>query len=185
MRDVSQAIKDLIVSPSLGIFALVTLDFESGTEYWWTGNFELNYDSKVWKPAYSLGSISSYDETVSLQAKQLELTLSGIDPSYLLSITTDNNRDRKAKVQIGFASSDFQSIVGHIDWFVGYMDKVDQDDGPDYSTIKIIAEPKHKIFKKNKRRMMTHEDQKEIDPTDLGLEYVNELANQITLTWGD
>ncbi|MBL4623294.1 MAG: hypothetical protein JKY89_12940 [Immundisolibacteraceae bacterium] len=185
MRDVIQDIKDLVVSPNYGVFALATLDFESGTEYWWTGNYDLDYDSKTWKATHALGSISSYQETTSLQAKQLEITLSGLDSAYNSSIPTDNNRNRKATIQIGFASSDFETIIGHIDWFAGYMDKIEQDDGGEFSEIKIIAEPKHKIFTKNKRRMMTDEDQKEVDPTDIGLEYVNELANQVTLVWGE
>lgn len=185
MRDVIQDIKDLLNAPSYGIFALATLDFESGIEYWWSGNFDLIYDSKTWKATHSLGSISSYQETTSLQAKQLEITLSGLDPAYQSTIPNDNNRNRKATIQIGFASSDFQTIIGHIDWFSGYMDKIEQNDGGEFSEIKIVAEPKHKIFTKNKRRMMTLEDQKEVDDTDLGLEYVNELANQVTLTWGE
>ena len=185
MRDITQAIKDIISSDSYGLFALVTLDFESGIKYFWTGNYDLNYDSKLWKATHKLGSISSYQETTSLQAKQMELNLKGLDPNSLSEISQDNNRNRKAIVQIGFATSDFQNIAGHFDWFSGYMDKIDCIDGPEYSEVKIICESKHKIFTKNKRRMMTNEDQKEVDPTDRGLEYVNGLANKVTLTWGE
>lgn len=163
---------------------LIKLDYSSGADFLWTGARDLVWDGDTYQAGHTFEGFSGIEETTELDAKGIQLNISGI-PSASLSIAlTENYRNRDAKIYLAcMDTTDWSVIADPVCIFSGKIDTQSIIEQGDTATISIAVESKLVDFERPRRRMWTHEDQQLVSTLDLGLQYVAELGNQ-QITWG-
>jgi|DEB0MinimDraft_4_1074332.scaffolds.fasta_scaffold43576_3 hypothetical protein len=174
----------------------------------WTGYGELVYEGDTYYGTGNLLNISSVEETAEIAAKGITLTLSGV-PSEVISLAlTEPYQGRLCKVYFGVftvgelldqssttTSKNYilqqdggliqleEALTSLTEVFVGYMDQMNINEGPESSTIELHAENKLIDLERARVGRFTSEYQKSIYPTDKGFDFVESLQEQ-KLVWG-
>lgn len=169
----------------------VMLDFSSGPLYMNSSPYSIDFDGNTYLGVGNLGAISVVQEGTDLQARGIELTLSGI-PSSLVAIALDEAyQGRDCKIWIGFLTSshDPSSLIADpIQLGPWIMDTMDIELG---ETAKITVRAESRLIRWDKphsSRYTNEEQQNRFpaeggDPADLGLEFVSQMAEK-ELLWG-
>lgn len=167
------------VSPAI----LVEMSFDGGTVRLWSGVGTLSWDSKTWTGTGYMGGISVIEETAALEARGIDLRLSGIPPETLALALGETYQGRPARVWIAFMDTDGAVLDDPLGPFGYLMDTMDIQDGTDTATVTMHAENRLRILDAASNRRSTDEDQKIDYPSDLGYEYVASLQDK-ELRWG-
>jgi hypothetical protein len=130
----------------------------------------------------TLGNISSVTETTEVAAKGIELTLSGIPTEYVSLALTNNYRGRTAIVYLILYNSTLSSYE-QLTLFRGSMDQLVINESSDSSTITIKCESRLIDLNRQQDIRYTDEAQKQLYPTDRGLEFVASMADK-SIYWG-
>ena len=150
----------------------------------WTGYGVLNYDSVDWYGTGNLLDISSVEETTEISAKGASLVLSGV-PSELISLAlSEPYQGRLCKIYFGMFSSG-NTLIGNdlTEIFVGYMDQMNIEEGPDTSVIELKVENKLIDLERPRVARYTNSYQQSIYPDDRGFEFVEDLQDK-EIYWG-
>lgn len=178
--------------------------------YFWTGLGELTLGGVTYTGAGNLLNVSTISETGDIRAANATVTLSGI-PSSMLSLALQTKyHGRLAKIKFGLTSLDqdfllteggdllLQENGGEISvsfgdatvlstLFVGYMDQMSIDEGPDTSAIALSLESKLVDLERPRIIRYTSEAQAIRFPNlpyaDKAFEFVNDLQTR-PLLWG-
>lgn len=204
--EVSNSVEQVTVQP----FFAVDLEFDSPNQlYFWTGEHDITFDGRTYTGAANLMRISELRESSDLSANGATLTLSGI-PSDLIGLAIDEPyQGRICRVRFGLLDSELsqtsfldvgggdlllvdatdfldisqQSPGSLFDVFVGYMDQMNIDEGPNTATISLAVENKLIDLERPRVRRYTHESQQIRYSGDLAFEFVTRLQDE-SLTWG-
>lgn len=182
MRTITSAARTALAQRNVKFVLLVELDFESGTNYFASGQTNMVWDSNTWLATGDLGSISPLKETVQMQATGYQLALSGIKSALISQALTENYRDRRGYVYVGILDEDL-TVLDALLYGQGLMDTQAISEDGKTATIGINLETRLFDFERLRRLMLTQEDQKAIDAADTGLEYVATLENK-QVEWG-
>lgn len=149
--------------------------------YFWTGLGELTLGGVTYTGAGNLLNVSTISETGDIRAANATITLSGI-PSSMLSLALQTKyHGRLAKIKFGLTSLVLSTL------FVGYMDQMSIDEGPDTSTIALSLESKLVDLERPRIIRYTSEAQAIRFPNlpyaDKAFEFVNDLQTR-PLLWG-
>ena len=170
---------------ALAFFA-VKLEFDSGTTRIWTGMGDLAFDagsgSETFLGGSSLVSIQPNEETADTQANGCSFALNGIESANISLALTEDYQGRNATLFLGAFSSSAVVADPYV-LFKGFMDTMDISDNGETASIQVKAESRLVSLQKARMRRFTDQDQKLIDSTDKGLEYVVSLQNK-TIAWG-
>lgn len=169
----------------------------------WTGVGTLTYAGQSWTGAGELISISSVQETSEISAKGATISLSGI-PSEVISLALSTTyQNRIGKIYFGLFTYSFlnQETGSYIlledgsriyldnqetsltEVFTGFMDRMTIEENPDSSTIVVTLENKLTTLERPRTARFTNQYQKSVDPTDLGLQYVESIQLK-EFVWG-
>lgn len=168
-----------VVRPAL----CVEMYLSSGTIYLWTGVGELSYNGNTYQGTGTLGSISSWDNDGNLAANGLTLSLSGIPTEMLAIAFNEDYRNRQVKMHIVLFNSDGNLIGGNI-VFIGRIDVMSVTRKAESCDISVTVENHLISFDRARIRRYTLQDQKLIDPTDIGFEYISKVSQDLSFTWG-
>ncbi len=160
---------------------LVELAWPDGTVYIWNGYAPLSWNGHTWTGVGYLGQISEVSESSDLSANGLTLSLSGIPSAYITEILRNDVQGRSARVFFGPINGDAFSI-DPVCIFDGIIDVTSFVSDGKTATISIGLE-KEFIDNRSSAARYTPEDQKQLYPTDLGLDMVPGLADK-TFSWG-
>ncbi len=172
---------------------LVELDFPSGFLRVNSTDRSMFFDSQGASPLNEflgvgrLGSISTVGETSSLQARGVELALSGI-PSAHISAAFESAQGRAGRIWIGFLDDSYALVVEPVLVFSGLIDNSSIDIG-ETATVTVTVESRLIAWERAKIRRYTNEDQQQRfsgeSPTitDKFLEFVNQTVDK-ELLWG-
>jgi hypothetical protein len=130
----------------------------------------------------TLGSISSVSETTDVSAKSMDLTLSGIPTEYVSLALTGSYRNRDAVVYLILYNTAMTSYE-QITLFRGKMDQLIINESSDTSAITVKCESRLIELNRPKDVRYTDEAQKQLYPTDKGLEFVASMADK-SIYWG-
>ena len=149
--------------------------------YFWTGLGELTLGGVTYTGAGNLLNVSTISETGDIRAANATITLSGI-PSSMLSLALQTKyHGRLAKIKFGLTSLVLSTL------FVGYMDQMSIDEGPDTSAIALSLESKLVDLERPRIIRYTSEAQAIRFPNlpyaDKAFEFVNDLQTR-PLLWG-
>ncbi len=134
-----------------------------------------------------LGSVSTVGETSSLQARGVELALSGI-PSAHISAAFESAQGRPGRIWIGFLDDSYALVVEPVLVFSGLIDNSSIDIG-ETATVTVTVESRLIAWERAKIRRYTNEDQQQRfsgespTVTDKFLEFVNQTVDKEIL-WG-
>lgn len=181
-RDLTATIETEIGQAVVRPIVLAELVFDGGTVRLWTGFGTLSWDSKTWTGTGYLGSISTIEETAALEARGIDLNLSGIPSEALSLVLGEVYQGRPARIWVGFLSEAGAVLADPLGPFAYLMDNVDIQEGAETSTIVLHAENRLRILDRSSSRRSTHEDQQIDYPGDLGYEYVASLQDK-ELKW--
>lgn len=185
MRDGTSASFDESKASVATPVTFVLLDFASAPVYINSTPYPLVFDGNTYLGVGTLGSVSTVQEGSDLQARGLQLTLSGI-PSSLIAIALDEDyQGRDCKIWLGFlaTSHEFSSLIADpIQLGPWIMDTMDIELG-ETATITIKVESKLVRWDIPKSSRYTNEEQQQRFPGDLGLEFVAQMAEK-ELLWG-
>ena len=177
-RDITAAMQAAFDSGDMHALILVEMFFDSETLRLWTGIGDLSWNGSTWLGAGAVGSISDIEETEELQANGVNLTLSGVPSEYIGLAYDEPYQRRLVKVYFGLLDDTFAVIADPKAVFVGRMDIMNIDVGPETSAITVSVESRLIDLLKSRTWRYTHEDQQIEYPGDMGLEFVADLQNK-------
>jgi hypothetical protein len=166
---------------SLTPFIAIEMDFDSGTLRLWNGYRDITIDGNTFIGSGTLLAISQVEETGEVSAKGVSITLSGISSEIISVALSEKYQNRTARIYLG-AIADNGDISSY-QLFAGRLDVMSIEDGGDTATVSVTAENRLIDLERPRIRRFTAEDQKSLYPSDLGLDYVNDLQDK-TLDWG-
>lgn len=203
-RDLNSDLIAQITSEAFRPFFAINATLESTTLRLWTGVGDLSISGVTYTGVGTFLTIGDLEESASISAKGLELTLSGI-PSDLLSLAlntpyqgrelslffgvTDLQRVFLLKEGGGFLllENDGRIILGDDDapaqMFRGYIDTMNIQEGAETSTIAVSVESRLIDLERIRVRRYTDQLQKSLFAGDKGLEFVEDLQDK-TFNWG-
>jgi len=172
-----------IQSASLRPALFVEAHFTSGPIYVWSGVGPIVWGGHTWTGLGSLGSVSTIDESATVEAKGITLTLSGIDSALLTGILDEFQVGLPVVVSLGLFDAVGALIADPVASFVGAMDQPTLDVTGTSATIAINCESRLLELNVAVDRRYTNEDQQRDYPGDRGFEFVNSIQ-EAQIYWG-
>jgi hypothetical protein len=157
--------------------------FSGGTFRFWTGVGDITWDGELWTGAGNLLSITSMAETTLVRANGLVIRLNGINSSLLAAVLAQTQQSKTVKCWLGFLDSAGNVIADPYNFFTGFMDLPEIQEGPETSTVTIGAESELIELMRPRMRRYTNEDQINEYSADKGFAFVNFIQNW-NGTWG-
>lgn len=202
----SRGLSPTYVSSSVGLvqpYLAAYMDFASGSNNvsvpvrLWTGNYDKNIPDdfsgdQTYTGVGTFGGISAISETTEVAAKNFEISLSGIDTTYVSLSMESAYRGRTVAVYLLLFNTDLSSYE-KIMIFRGRMDQMTIDENGETSTIKLQCESRLVDMNRQRDIRYTDEAQRNLEaqygvtpanPVDLGLEFVAGMANK-SIYWGN
>ncbi len=137
---------------------LALLTFRSGVRYVSSASFPIAFNGNVFQGVGTLGQVGVVNESTSVKADGLTLTLSGIDPDILGESLTDIQPLAPAKVWFGLLSG--ATLVGiPFCLFAGIVDKPSIDISAESATITLALETRMNNLNRPNQRRYTSADQ--------------------------
>ena len=152
----------------------------------WTGYNDLFFDSETYVGSGNLLLISNIEETSDIKATGMSISLSGLDSNILAEILTEDVQGTSVEVYFGvLTTTDNQTVLVDDPYkvFDGFIDTMTIAESGEESTVRVTVENKLITLEKAKSKRYTDQDQKQLFPTDKGLEFVDDLQDK-SLVWG-
>ena len=198
--DIIDALDDDVIYP---FFAIELLFDGDNTLRLWTGLGTLTHNSQEWVGTGSLLNISTVEEASEIAVKGATVTLSGIPSSVISLALSQPYQGRVCNLYFGMftvnkllqQSDDYilmqtgakvllqtdQTSISNI--FSGYMDQMNILETPSTSTIELVVENRLIDLQRARIARFTSEYQKSLYPSDLGLDFVEDLQDK-DISWG-
>jgi len=198
--DIITALDDDVIYP---FFAIELLFDGDNTLRLWTGLGTLTHNSQEWVGTGTLLNISTVEEASEIAVKGATVTLSGIPSSVISLALSQPYQGRVCNLYFGMftvnkllqQSDDYilmqtgskillqtdQTSISNI--FSGYMDQMNILETPSTSTIELVVENRLIDLQRARIARFTSEYQKSIYPSDLGLDFVEDLQDK-DISWG-
>ena len=176
---VEGVIDDVVVRPAM----FVELQFDSGTNYFWTGIADITALSNTWVGIGSFLSVSGFQEQYELSASGFTVTLSGLITDNLADALTEDYQNRKAIVYLGFFDDSNSLVADPFILYSGFMDVMTIAEGADTSTIQITCENRLIELERPRKLYYTSATQQAEFPNDKGFEFVPSIQD-MSLNWG-
>lgn len=201
MRNISTGMLNEFSSGSVNPIILAELYFDAETLRMWTGYGDLDWNGNNYIGGGNLIGFSPIEETEDTEAKGLVASLSGIPSSLIATALLERTRGRPFRLYLGaqatatfVATEDEPGTVltedgGRVKLenslieypyriFSGLMDVMEFTDDAETATIRLSVESALIVGQRAKTRRYTLEDQKKYYPSDLGLEFINQLQDK-------
>lgn len=163
------------------VVVMADLDFASGHVFVHTGVGTITFNGGDYVGIGTFGSVSSVDEESQLSALGINMTLSGIDPTFISTTLNEDYRHRAAKLYLGLLTGG-KLIIDPILVFSGLMDTMNIALGSS-AQVTVRAESRLADWDRPRITRYTNETQQEKFPGDLGLEFVSQMVER-EIPWG-
>lgn len=176
-RDLTPALKASFESKVVYPCLLFKMDTAAGAVYIWSGIGDLTWDSMTFQGAGHLATVDVIPETTDLTANGINVSLSGI-PTEFLSLVLNSTQNRyNATLWFGALDASGSLVADPYQIFQGLTDVPQIQEDADTCSITIACESKYSDLNRARVDYYTPEDQKRIDPTDKGFDFVAGLQN--------
>lgn len=183
-RSLSADMVTEVTTAQLAPVLLATLQFSTPV-YLWSGYGNLVYNSTTYLGLGTLGTISPLEETTDLAARGLTLRLSGVPTANVSLALTENYQGRECSIMFGALSPTAGTLIASpVTVFAGRMDVMQVSDDGNTAEITMTAESKLMDFKRPREIRYTDEEQQQLFPGDVGLEFVNDIQEK-AIYWGN
>jgi hypothetical protein len=161
----------------------VSIQAADETLYLWSGLGTIAWSGHTWTGAGTLASIGTIEEGSNVEARGLQLGLSGVPSSILNEVLLNLRIAMPGTIYLGAFNEDGSLIADPVTSFVGYVDKPEIVDGGDTCNITISLEDVLVDLNRSVWRRYTNDDQTRDYPTDEGMSFVTGIQ-EITTYWG-
>lgn len=181
-RDITPAAVTAATAAQKYLLAFVELDFVSGFVRVTNAGHSVDWDGHTWVGIGALGAITEARESLSVEAIGMTFALSGVDPSIMTIVLSEQYQGRSARLWLSFIDAGVV-VADPTIVFSGRMDTMQIQDGPT-ATISVTAESRFASWSRPQTRRFSDSDQQQEFPGDLGLQYIAELASGKEIIWG-
>ena len=150
----------------------------------WSGYGTITVGSVTYLGSGSLGTISPVEETTDLAARGINFQLSGVPTALVAVALSENYQGKPCSVLFGALDATGALVSSPVTIFAGRMDVMSINDDGQNATIIMTAENKLVDFRRPREVRYTHEEQQNIYPGDLGLEFVTAIQEK-QIYWGN
>ena len=183
-RSLSASMVTEVTTAQLAPVLLASLSFSTPV-YLWSGYGNLVYNSTTYLGLGTLGTISPLEETTDLAARGLTLRLSGVPTANVSLALTENYQGRECSIMFGALSPTAGTLIASpVTVFAGRMDVMQITDDGNTAEITMTAESKLMDFKRPREIRYTDEEQQQLFPGDVRLEFVNDIQEK-AIYWGN
>ena len=184
-RSMSGAMLSAIQSSVLRPAVFVEIHFRSGVSYIWSGSGTIVWNGHSWLGVGNLGSLSMIEEGVTVNARGISLSLSGINSSMLADALQDLQLGLPAVIYLGlFDSASPPALLSSpLTSWAGRVDQPTIDVSGESATITVNCESRLIDMNVAVDRRYTHDDQQISHPGDLGFQFVNSIQ-ELTVYFG-
>lgn len=172
-----------IASPYQQPAVFIELTFASSTLYLWTGSGSKSWNGHTWLGAGAMLGFSLIEDASNTEARNLTVTLSGIDTTALPDCLSDIRLGLPVAVYLAGLDGSGAVIADPIAAWAGRMDQPDASVGPDTFTIALNCETRTVDLNTPVDRRYTNEDQQMDWAGDLVFQFVNSIQ-EMTLFFG-
>lgn len=153
--------------------------------YLWNGYGVITVDSKTYTGAGHIIGISDVTESAEIAAKGVTVTLSGISSAIISLALSEPYQGRVCNIYLALLSDkDTLPTDGELTLiFSGYMDTMNIAESGDTCTIDLGVENKLVDLERPRTARYTNAYQQKRFPSDLGLEFIDDIQNRVTF-WG-
>lgn len=181
-RDMPSALQAAIDSGGIQPGIFLEAHFRSGPIYVWTGFGTIVWGGRSWIGIGSLGGISPIEEGSTVQARNVTLTLSGINPVFLTAVLSEFQTGAPSVIYFGLFAGNALLADPLVSW-AGRMDKPIIDVSAETVSISIGCENRLVEMNTAVIRRYTNDDQQLDFPGDRGLEFVQGIQ-EVTIYFG-
>ena len=172
-RTVPAAILTALGQKQVEPFYAIEIDLDSGPLRLWTGRGERTIESNVYTGGGAFIGIEGLEEVADLSAKNITLTLTGIDSSVVAKALTEPYQRRQVRVLWGV-----RNISDVVEVFAGSLNTMPIEDGPETSTIAVTVDSKLVELEKASNRRYTSESHKSRNPGDTFFDFVTKIQDK-------
>ena len=183
-RQMTPAMLSAIQSNSIlpGIF--VTITFQTGPVYLWTGYGSVVWNGNTWQGIGTLGQISAIEEGANVEAKGIVLSLSGFDANLVNLVLDELKLGAPATLYLGLFGGSPLALLGNpIPIWAGRTDQASIEVSGATASVSLNCESRLLDMNLSTARRYTNDDQRLDYPQDRGLEFVYSLV-ETQITWG-
>jgi hypothetical protein len=159
------------------------IHFLAGPVYVWTGVGSIGWGGKTWQGVGQFGNLSTVEEGTNVQARGIELSLSGVDPTLLSEVLNDYKQGLPAIIYFGIFNPDGSLIPNPIISWAGRTDQPTISVDGNSATISIACENRLLDMNISVENRYNDATQKLYYPSDRGFEYTNSVQ-ELTIYWG-
>ena len=182
-RDLTADFIAEITATGLAPIGLIKAYFDSGTLNLWLGIGDLVYGGDTYVGTGTILGISQIQETKTIQANGLQLTLSGLDSSVLNLAENEPYQGRSLELYIAVLDASGNVIADPYLMFEGFMDVMKIKDTARSITIDVTVENALISLERALETKYTPEDQKRDYPTDTFFDFIADIQNKEVI-WG-
>lgn len=179
-RALSGGFTTAIAAGHVNLFPLIELQFASGTDYICGLDHDVAYGGNTYLAAGGCIGIDSISET-SLQTEGLKITLAGAPSANVALVLGEKVQGRPCTVRLAVVDGAGALQVDDNVWS-GLMDTMMLEDSPDQCLAVITAEHMLAVWDRPRVVRYTDAQQQALYPGDLGLQYIEEMA-EASIVW--
>jgi len=172
-RTVPAAILTALAQPEVEPFYAVEIDLDSGPLRLWTGQGDRTIDGSTYTGAGDFIGISGLEEVADLSAKQITLTLTGLDSSIISLALTEPYQRRRVRVLWGV-----RDVSNFVEVFSGNLNQMIVEDGPEFGTISVTVDSRLVELERASNRRYTSESHKTRHATDTFFDFVSSIQDK-------
>jgi hypothetical protein len=182
-RSLSANMVTEVSASQLSPIILASLSFVTPVNLW-SGYGTITYAGTGYLGIGTLGTISPVEETTDLAARGITMQLSGVPTAMIAVALSENYQGKECSVMFAALDSSGALVSTPITIFSGRMDVMSINDDGQNATIGMTAENKLVDFRRPREVRYTDEEQKNLYPSDKGLEFVNSIQEK-QIYWGN
>lgn len=182
-RGMTAAMQAKIASPQLQEFHLFELYLDSGAVYATDSFIELTWNGNLYLANGSFLSFDQIEETGDLSGNQTQVTLSGVDQTFIASVLANNYVDRRLIIRKGFWENGVV-VIDPVALLDGRIDQpiIEEDPTSGTCTVALTVGSHWVDFERKSGRHTSDVEQKLFFPNDTGFRLVG--ATRDDLKWG-
>ena len=157
-------------------------EFETGVVAMHTRLGDISFGGDTYLGVGNLAELSAVEENSEIQAKDIKVTLSGIDATLIAVALQENYQNRPCFVYYGLLDANYTVIADPVLMFRGSIDTMAVTVG-ETATITVTCQNRLVDWQKSKPRYYTDAEQKSRFPGDRGFELMQE-SQERKILWG-
>lgn len=149
-----------------------------------TAHKQISYNSQNWSPLGQLLKIPDIEESLSITARTINISLSGVDQSIISAVLSQKLINRDLDIYMGFLDSNGTLIVDPVQIFKGIVENYNvAENSVQGSSIVDVSVASHWVdFEKTAGRRTNDNDQQLLYPGDDGFRHTSQIIKD--LEWG-